>query len=108
MGLPAVIIPDEDTLSKISTALNLPNSHLRDLPISSEDSELGMLAAYECKSDAGDSIVITVQRTNTNLIIAVLRPTSGPILRRDRFSKLIENSLIAHGAISPRLKQSGR
>jgi hypothetical protein len=38
MGLPAVIIPDEDTLSKISTALNLPNSHLRDLPISSEDS----------------------------------------------------------------------
>ena len=84
------------------------------LPVSQEDMQLGLLAAYECRNEEGDVVRVLVRRAkriSPDQMAAVFEPIrSGRfrLFRGKHFLCDIETSLIAHGALPIRRRRDDK
>src|SRR5262249_48966088 len=96
---------------KMQSALEACCQSVQLLPLSPEHARIGILALFECASDDGDVVRVTVQRVKQiepDQMAAILEPVKSRGFRlfsREVLIDQIQSSLIAHGALP--MRQAG-
>jgi len=113
MGLPGVSIPS-DVFLRIQAALEACSAGVDVLAVSDQDVRLGLLAAFRCRSQEGDVVLVrvhTAKHISPDGIAAVLQPETKRLFvsqRHQRYMNEIQASLVAHGAVRLGKPRKGR
>ncbi len=112
MGLPGVSIPSS-VYPNIQSALEACSADVDALAVSDQDVQIGLLAAFKCRSHEGDVVLVRVHRAkqvSPDGIAAILQPQTQRLFvsrGHGRYLDEIQTSLIKHGALPVRKPREG-